>query len=150
MFGPARFWVHSSGEITPSVSWIILRIWLILYSLGPPFCPTVHVKWTFASTWSTIPCFELFMTAWEVLQDANPCMKLSIDIGLQWVTKYYKRMDNTWAYVIAMCEWHHHLQPMIHTNILYQSLIWPFACHGFKTIGIKNMLNLWRRWSLNW
>ncbi len=51
----------------------------------------------------TIPCFETFMTKWEQLKD-NPRTKLLVKEGLEWAYKYYDRMDNTKAYVVAMCE----------------------------------------------
>lgn len=44
------------------------------------------------------------MSAWETLGSTIPRMKPWTDIGLKWATKYYKRMDETRAYVIAMCE----------------------------------------------
>jgi hypothetical protein len=52
---------------------------------------------------SAVPCFELFMSAWEMLGATHPCVKPWTDVGLEWATKYYQRMDNTRAYVIAMC-----------------------------------------------
>lgn len=51
-----------------------------------------------------IPSFELFMTQWEKLGDEHLNLKAWTDIGLKWATKYYKRMDDTDAYVISMCE----------------------------------------------
>jgi hypothetical protein len=44
------------------------------------------------------------MTAWENKAKATPRLKPFIDIGLKWAEKYYKRMDDTRAYVIAMCK----------------------------------------------
>jgi hypothetical protein len=51
-----------------------------------------------------VPSFEIFMTRWEKLRAKFPLLKPWIDVGLQWAEKYYKRMDDTDAYVIAMCE----------------------------------------------
>ena len=51
-----------------------------------------------------VPAFELFMTAWENLRDSNKHMKPFILVGLYWANHYYGRMDNTRAYVIAMCK----------------------------------------------
>ncbi|KAF8834807.1 hypothetical protein BDN67DRAFT_914167, partial [Paxillus ammoniavirescens] len=51
---------------------------------------------------STVPCFELFMSAWEMLGATHPRVKPWTDVGLEWATKYYQRMDNTRAYIIAM------------------------------------------------
>ncbi|KIJ18259.1 hypothetical protein PAXINDRAFT_71722, partial [Paxillus involutus ATCC 200175] len=51
---------------------------------------------------STVPCFELFMSAWEMLGATHPRVKPWTDIGLEWATKYYQRMDNTHTYVISM------------------------------------------------
>jgi hypothetical protein len=51
-----------------------------------------------------IPTFELFMLGWENLTKNEPCLELWIRVGLQWARKYYTRMDDTNAYVFAMCE----------------------------------------------
>lgn len=51
----------------------------------------------------SVPYFELFMTGWEDLRDNEPHLKPWLDIGLRWAMKYYSRMDDTTAYVIAMC-----------------------------------------------
>lgn len=51
----------------------------------------------------SIKAFELFMSQWEVLGSKHPCLKRFTSIGLQWATEYYKRMDNTNAYVVLMC-----------------------------------------------
>jgi hypothetical protein len=48
--------------------------------------------------------FEMFMTNWEKLGDKNPNIKQYTDIGLKWATKYYKRMDDSKAYLIAQRE----------------------------------------------
>lgn len=51
----------------------------------------------------SIKAFELFMSQWEVLGSKHPRLKHFTSIGLQWATGYYKRMDNTKAYVVSMC-----------------------------------------------
>jgi len=51
-----------------------------------------------------IPAFEMFMTAWEQLGRDHPRLSQWTDIGIQWATTYYKKMDDSSAYVIAMCE----------------------------------------------
>lgn len=53
---------------------------------------------------SSIPQFELFMTAWEKKAESTPRLQPFIDIGLEWAKKYYNHMDNTCAYVVAMCK----------------------------------------------
>jgi hypothetical protein len=50
----------------------------------------------------SIPAFETFMWEWEVLAEKHPCLKPWIDVGLEWATEYYTRMDRTDAYIIAM------------------------------------------------
>jgi hypothetical protein len=50
----------------------------------------------------SLPAFEMFMSSWEMLADKHERLKPLIDIGLVWAKKYYCRMDNTRAYVIAM------------------------------------------------
>jgi hypothetical protein len=51
------------------------------------------------------------MSAWETMGTKNPRIAPWIDVGLKWVTQYYKRMDNTRAYVIAMCKSFRHFPP---------------------------------------
>jgi hypothetical protein len=51
-----------------------------------------------------VPSFEIFMTRWEKLRATYPQLKPWVDIGLKWAEKYYTRMDDTDAYVVAMCE----------------------------------------------
>jgi hypothetical protein len=51
-----------------------------------------------------IPSFELCMTQWERLGDSFTNLKPWTEIGLKWATKYYKRMDDTRAYIVAMCQ----------------------------------------------
>jgi hypothetical protein len=50
-----------------------------------------------------IPVFEMFMSKWETLKD-NPKTKTLAKAGLETAYKYYNRMDNTKAYVVAMCK----------------------------------------------
>jgi hypothetical protein len=50
----------------------------------------------------TIPAFKMFMTSWERLSENHRQLKHWTDVGLEWASTYYSRMDNTWAYVIAM------------------------------------------------
>jgi hypothetical protein len=52
----------------------------------------------------SIPAFELFMTQWEFIRVKYPELAESIDEGLKFANEYYKRMDNTRAYIIAMGE----------------------------------------------
>ncbi len=51
-----------------------------------------------------VPSFEIFMTRWEKLRTKFPKLKPWVDVSLQWAEKYYNRMDDTDAYVVAMCE----------------------------------------------
>jgi hypothetical protein len=51
-----------------------------------------------------IPAFEMFMTQWEHLRDNHPETKHWVDIGLSWATTYYRRMDDTQAYIVTMPE----------------------------------------------
>ncbi|KAG2074840.1 hypothetical protein BDR04DRAFT_1007018 [Suillus decipiens] len=53
---------------------------------------------------SAVPCFELFMTAWESLTTKFPQLHPSIDVGLEWAKSYYIHMDLTDTYVIVMCK----------------------------------------------
>jgi hypothetical protein len=47
----------------------------------------------------------MLMTAWEQLGMKNPNMEPFTTVGLEWAIKYYKKMDQTCAYVVAMGEW---------------------------------------------
>ena len=51
-----------------------------------------------------VPAFELFMTTWEKLCETNKCIAPFIQVGIDWAMTYYSRMDNTRAYVVAMCK----------------------------------------------
>jgi hypothetical protein len=50
-----------------------------------------------------LPAFEIFITKWETLAKMKPWLKPWIDEDLFWANKYYLHMDQTNAYVIAMC-----------------------------------------------
>jgi hypothetical protein len=52
----------------------------------------------------TIIDFEKFMTELEKLGKKHEVLKPWTDIGLRWAIKYYKRMDDTDAYVLTMCK----------------------------------------------
>ena len=49
-----------------------------------------------------IASIELLMVKWEQLGKEHPELQYWTQIGLLWVQKYYKWMDDTDAYVIAM------------------------------------------------
>jgi hypothetical protein len=80
---------------------------------------------------STIILFEQFMTAWEQVRKYKQ-LKPWIDVGINWATKYYKRMDDTKAYVIAMCKFFSWLLVVgvLATNVTFQSSTPLFASHG--------------------
>jgi hypothetical protein len=46
----------------------------------------------------------MFMTDWERLAAQHELLRPWTEIGLQWAKKYYKRMDDTDAYVVTMCK----------------------------------------------
>lgn len=48
--------------------------------------------------------FEMLMTEWENLGKQHNILKPWTDIGLEWATKYYIRMDDTEVYVVTMCK----------------------------------------------
>ena len=50
-----------------------------------------------------LPSFEMLMTRWEKLAKDMPKLKKYIQPGLDSAYEYYSRMDETNAYVIAMC-----------------------------------------------
>ncbi|KIK23098.1 hypothetical protein PISMIDRAFT_11102 [Pisolithus microcarpus 441] len=49
-----------------------------------------------------VPSFELFMTAWEKMQQENQCLVPFIKVGLIKARHYYNCMDNMKAYIISM------------------------------------------------
>lgn len=51
-----------------------------------------------------IPTIERFMTGWERLAVKKPELAPAIQVGLDVANKYYKKMDDTKAYVVAMCK----------------------------------------------
>jgi hypothetical protein len=53
---------------------------------------------------SAIISFETFMTHLENIGNENDILKPWVDVGLEWATKYYRRMDDTDAYIITMCK----------------------------------------------
>src|ERR1700679_3427693 len=81
----------------------------------------------------SLPAFEMFMTSWEMLGEKHPRLAPFIDIGLKWASKYYCRMDQTRAYVIAMGMFLFML--CYYVLIVLQFSIRLCACHGFKNTG---------------
>ena len=53
-----------------------------------------------------------------------------MDIGVHWAIKYYIRMDNMKAYVVAMCKSSNWLITALTINFAFQSSILPYASHG--------------------
>jgi len=51
-----------------------------------------------------IPSLKMFMMVQEQPGEKHPHLARWTDIGIEWATKYYKRMDESPAYVITMCE----------------------------------------------
>ena len=51
----------------------------------------------------TLPAFEIFLTKLETLAKVKPRLKNFIEEGLTFAKKYYRGMDDTGAYIVAMC-----------------------------------------------
>jgi hypothetical protein len=51
-----------------------------------------------------IPSFERMMTRLEKLAGVQPKLAPAIKAGLEFAYLYYKKMDYTDAYIVAMCE----------------------------------------------
>ena len=51
-----------------------------------------------------IPSLELFMTKWELLAEKHASLQPFIEAGLAKAREYYKKMDLTQAYVVALGE----------------------------------------------
>jgi hypothetical protein len=52
---------------------------------------------------SAVGLFEIFMSQWERLGE-DPKLSPWTTVGLKWANKYYRRMDDTDAYIVTMCE----------------------------------------------
>lgn len=51
-----------------------------------------------------ILAFETFMTKWEKIVKEHDRLKPMVQEGLDCAYKYYDKMDQTKAYIIAMCK----------------------------------------------
>lgn len=56
----------------------------------------------------SIQYMERFITAWEELPNKCGSVRAArirpyVQVGVRWATKYYKKLDNSYAYVISMC-----------------------------------------------
>lgn len=89
--------------------------------------------------------FEKFMTAWEDLGEKYQVLKPWTDIGMQWATKYYVRMDDTKAYVVAMCKSFNWLITALVANFTLQSSILSYVSRGSKGIGMKSIKSARRK-----
>jgi hypothetical protein len=58
---------------------------------------------------ATIPAFELFLSAWEAMKADEDLVEENvasiITPGLNLAKSYYKKLEDSNAYIIAMCEW---------------------------------------------
>src|SRR6266481_9362140 len=52
----------------------------------------------------TLPAIEHLMTAWEALTDSHLHLARFINASLQKLHEGYNKMDQTWAYVMALSE----------------------------------------------
>lgn len=55
----------------------------------------------------SLPVFELLLTVWEDLRDDTPHFKLVLQDGIDVLTRYYKRSDDSSAYSFAQCAYFH-------------------------------------------
>jgi hypothetical protein len=74
-----------------------------------------------------IPFYERFMTEWESLRRTRPRVARHIDRGMEVAIKYYKRFDNTTAYIIAMCEYYPSYSSLHALLPIYQISIQQFV-----------------------
>ena len=51
-----------------------------------------------------IPVFEIFLTKWDKFAVEKLQVKHWIEEGLKWAKMYYRMMDSSDAYVVAMCK----------------------------------------------
>ena len=75
----------------------------------------------------SIPAFEMFMSAWELLVAKHPRLSQWIDIGMGKATEYYGRMDRTSAYIMSMCEYLN-----LQITIIPLTVISSESCHSFE------------------
>lgn len=84
-----------------------------------------------------VPTFERFMSRWERLSLAQPHLAPAINAGLEVAYKYYKQMDNTTAYIIAMCMCLFIICMCYALKLRIQSYIPQFECPGLGNTGTK-------------
>lgn len=53
-----------------------------------------------------IPAIEMFMSGWDDLCQKEQHLKLFIQPGLEYAVKYYRAIDKTSSYAIAMCKYY--------------------------------------------
>jgi hypothetical protein len=82
-----------------------------------------------------IPCFEMFMTAWEDLGIDYPHVLKWTSVGIKWAVKYYTKMDDTRAYVVAMREFEQCFAAVHVFTDCCQSLIQICRWGGSKSTG---------------
>lgn len=79
------------------------------------------------------------MTEWERIAERYECLQPWINIGLHWATKYYIRMDDTEAYVVAMCKFVNRSSIYYSSNLPTYTYS-PQSCHSLlvdrKSVGI--------------
>lgn len=75
------------------------------------------------------------MTEWERLGEQYEVLKPWTDIGIRWATKYYVKMDDTDAYIVAMCKLSNRYLTALTANLNLQSSIPQDASRGFKVNG---------------
>jgi hypothetical protein len=92
----------------------------------------------------TVASFELLMTKWERLGEEHPELKYWTWIGLFWAEKYYKQMDDTNAYIVAMGKYLCFRITQLLNHTLKFSIL-PYACRGSYVSGIQSSLRDPRR-----
>jgi hypothetical protein len=84
----------------------------------------------------SIASFELLMSKWERLGEEHPQLQYWTQIGLRWAEKYYKQMDDTDAYVIAMGRSLFFEDRTMQIHCFLKSSILASVCRGLSASGI--------------
>jgi hypothetical protein len=85
-----------------------------------------------------MPSFEMFMTAWENFSEKDARLSKWTSVGVGKAVEYYNKMDETHAYVIAMCEFKQCFPaPHVFTDCC-QSLTHSYRWGGSKITGRPN------------
>ncbi|KAF8266193.1 hypothetical protein EI94DRAFT_1586636 [Lactarius quietus] len=121
-------------EILESIEGVLVAAHIILQTMLSESMPVLC---------GTVASFELLMSQWERLGKEHLELQYWTKIGLHWAEKYYKQMDDTDAYVIAMgrslfSDYTITESHKSHITYLLRFLILPYTGRGSAMSGVQN------------